>query len=130
MHASEVLKALGTVHPPSGADGANWPSEEALLAAIEAKLRTLPIKFVRRPITRSRSRPELLVDSEPDVLLAICMSGDWRAAVAATQLSAGLTGLPLARPVVVPGAPADNMALKEALVGLGITIVECSRATS
>ena len=118
---AKVIEALEKLRPP----GPTWPSEAVLLAAIETELRKLGVRFLQR--TRPPgARPELMVDSAPNLLLGLSLSGDWRkVAVAAAQLCIDQKSLPLARPVVVLGSPADHAALKEALTQLGITALEC-----
>ena len=121
MLGSKVIEALDKLRPP----GPSWPSEAALQAAIEGELRRFGVKFLRRP-TKRNSRPVLVVDTTPSLLLVISLAGDTQAITnAAAQLQINQKTLPLTRPVAVLGSAPEHVALRKALTQLGIILVEC-----
>ena len=121
MQASKTIEALAKVRP----HGTTWPSEAALRLAIEAALRNLGIRFLCRPASAA-GVTELLVDSAPNLLMVISLSGDWQKIVAAAaQICIDQKALPLARPVIVLGSPPSPVALKDALAQLDFILIEC-----
>ena len=121
MLGSKVIEALDGVRPPD----ATWASEAALVGAIETELRRHGVKFLRRPLRRTR-QPVLIVDSLPNLLVLVSVSGDTQMVTkAAAQLQIDQKGLPLTRPVMVLGSPPEHASLRRALSQLGIILVEC-----
>ena len=121
IEAGEVIHALAELRaPPSG-----WASDRALQTAIEARLRELGVRVMRRPVDK-RGRAELVVDSAPNLLLEFSRSGESSmVSQAAAQLCIHRKALPLAGAVMVLGSPPQHATLRRALAELHITVVEC-----
>jgi hypothetical protein len=69
----QMIQPTGELHSRAQA----WTSDEALQAAIEARLRELGVGFLRLPAI-GRGLPELVMECMPTLLLEMSLSGESR----------------------------------------------------